>query len=370
MRMPYLLMLAFLVFSLCMRVSAADGPVRLIYDTDLGNDVDDALALGVIHALESRGACKLLAVTVSKDHELAAPFVDAINTFYGRGDIPIGVVRGGVTPEVGRYLPLIKEKDRGDFRYPHDLRNGGDAPEATALLRETLAAQPDGSVVIAQVGFSTNLARLLASAPDEHSPLAGPELAARKVKLLSIMAGSFNPIPGKKRHLEYNVRMDIASARKLVREWPSPIVFSGYEIGRAVRYPAATIARDYAYVAHHILAEAYRLYNPTGRDQPLFDLTSVLYAVYPVRGYFKLSPSGHVLIDDDGFTRFEDDPAGKHRYLEVSPEQIARVGEALVQLCSQPRGAAPADGGEANSPTHSSVPDGTLETVGTTFSHP
>jgi len=38
-------------------------PVAIIYDTDIGNDVDDALALGVIHALQSRGECELLAVT-------------------------------------------------------------------------------------------------------------------------------------------------------------------------------------------------------------------------------------------------------------------------------------------------------------------
>ena len=43
----------------------------LIFDTDIGNDVDDVLALGMIHALESRGECELLAVTITKDHELA-----------------------------------------------------------------------------------------------------------------------------------------------------------------------------------------------------------------------------------------------------------------------------------------------------------
>ncbi len=47
----------------------------------------------MIHALQSRGVCDLLAVTVTKDHELAGPFVDAVNTFYGRPKIPIGVVR-------------------------------------------------------------------------------------------------------------------------------------------------------------------------------------------------------------------------------------------------------------------------------------
>ena len=57
--------------------------------------------------------------------------------------------------------------------FPIDLLSGRSAPSATAVLRKTLAAQPDHSVVIAQVGFSTNLARLLDSPPDEYSPLTG-----------------------------------------------------------------------------------------------------------------------------------------------------------------------------------------------------
>ena len=43
-------------------------PTPLIFDTDIGNDVDDVLALGMIHALQSRGECELLAVTITKDH--------------------------------------------------------------------------------------------------------------------------------------------------------------------------------------------------------------------------------------------------------------------------------------------------------------
>ncbi|HKI19275.1 MAG TPA: hypothetical protein VKA15_15420, partial [Isosphaeraceae bacterium] len=153
--------------------------VRLIFDTDICGDCDDVLALGMIHALELRGLCRLLAVTVSVDHDLAAPFVDAVNTFYGRGGIPIGVVGKGGVVEKSAFLSLVEEKDErtGRWRYPHDLAPGG--PGATAVLRATLAAQPDRSVVIAQVGFSTNLARLLDSAPDEHSPLTGRELVAK-----------------------------------------------------------------------------------------------------------------------------------------------------------------------------------------------
>src|SRR3981189_1142685 len=74
-------------------------PVPVIFDTDMGNDVDDALALAMLHAFESRGECRLLAVTVTKDNPWAAVYVDLVNTFYGRARIPVGMVKGGVTPE-------------------------------------------------------------------------------------------------------------------------------------------------------------------------------------------------------------------------------------------------------------------------------
>jgi purine nucleosidase len=311
-------------------------PATLIFDTDIGNDVDDVLALGMIHSLQSRGACRLLAVTVTKDSDLAGPFVDAINTFYGFGDTPIGVVRPGKTPEPGKFLPMASEK-RGDaFRYPHDLLSNKDAPEAVALLRKTLAAQPDGSVSIAQVGFSTNLARLLDSKGDEASSLAGLELVRQKVKVLSIMAGAFTDIGGNKHYCEYNVVQDIANCRKLADEWPTPVVWSGFEIGIALPYPAESIIKDYGYVADHPLAEAYRRYEPPPHNRPTWDLTSVLYAVHPDRGYFDLSPPGRVIVEKDGFTVFEPASAGKHRYLKLTDAQRPRVLEALVQLSSQP----------------------------------
>jgi inosine-uridine nucleoside N-ribohydrolase len=92
------------------RLQSAE-PVRLIFDTDIGNDVDDALAIGLIHALQSRGECELLVVTITKNHELSAPFVDVLNTFYGRGNIPIGVVRNGPTPEASKFTVLANQRD-------------------------------------------------------------------------------------------------------------------------------------------------------------------------------------------------------------------------------------------------------------------
>jgi purine nucleosidase len=311
-------------------------PVPLIFDTDICGDCDDVLALGMIHALQSRGLCTLLAVTISVDHDLAAPFVDAVNTFYERGDIPIGVVGKGGVIEKSEFLSLVAEQDSGRFRYRHDLVSNESAKDATALLRATLAGQADHSVVIAQVGFSTNLARLLDSRADASSPLTGRELVERKVKLLSLMAGAFQPIEGNRRYLEYNIVKDVASARILADRWPTAMVYSGFEIGIALPYPAVSIERDYSYVPHHPLADAYIRRNPPPHNRPTWDLTSVLYAVLPDRGYFDVCPRGTVTVESDGSTRFDDNPNGKHRYLILRPEQKPRVLEALVQLCSQP----------------------------------
>jgi len=309
-------------------------PVRLIFDTDIGNDIDDALALGVIHALQSRGECELLAVTISKDNATCAPFVDLVNTFYHRGDIPIGVVRGGATPEDSRYLQeTVFSRDDGQPRYPHDLKSGADAPDAVRVLRQTLAAQPPGSVVLVTVGFSTNLARLLASPADELSPLAGRELVARHCRLLSMMAGMFSD-PGRQK--EYNVYSDLAAARTVFQDWPTPIVASGFEIGSAIKFPATSIEQDFEYVRWHPLPQAYALYMKMPYDRETWDLTSVLYAIRPERGYFGLSETGEITVDAAEITQFTPIAESRHRFLTVDAEQIARVREALILLASQP----------------------------------
>ncbi|MBI1310509.1 nucleoside hydrolase [bacterium] len=333
------LLLASVSIPLLSATTLAAEPTPVIFDTDIGNDVDDVLALGMIHALQTRGECELLAVTITKDHELAASFTDAVNTFYGRGDIPIGVCRSGVTPEQGKFNGLGSRKDDGRLRYPHDLLSGKDAPDAVTVLRRALAGAKDGSVAIVQVGFSTNLANLLDSKADDISPLNGIELVRKKAKLLSIMAGAFTKIPGKNGpydHKEYNVVKDIPSAQKLADHWPTPIIWSGFEIGLSLPYPHESIELDYGYVAHHPLAEAYVLYNPPPHDRPTWDLTSVLQAIRPSRRYFGLSPRGKVTVTDDGFTNFEPMKDGPHQYLTLTPEQRIRATEALVHLSSQP----------------------------------
>src|SRR5215475_14061828 len=101
-------------------------PTPVIFDTDIGNDVDDALALAMLHALETRGECRLIAVTITKDNPWAAPYADLVNTFYGRAHIPVGMVSHGVTPQDAPmiHVPATRRRPDGAFVYPRRLGSG------------------------------------------------------------------------------------------------------------------------------------------------------------------------------------------------------------------------------------------------------
>jgi inosine-uridine nucleoside N-ribohydrolase len=311
---------------------AAD-PVRIIFDTDMGNDVDDALALSMLHAFESRGEAKILAVTITKDNRWAPPFVDLVNVFYGRGGIPIGIVRNGPTKDDGRYTRAVAEKKRpgGAPLYPHRITADASVPDAQSVLRRTLAAQPDGSVVIVQTGFSTNLARLLDSAGDDASPLTGRDLVKSKVRLAVLMAGDFSDA-----RPEYNITNDIPAAKKLFSEWPTPVVTSGFEVGETTLYPAARLDSDFRHFQDHPIADAYRAYRKMPYDESLWDPTAMLYAVRPDYGYFALSPRGRITVDEKGSTMFAAEAGGTRRYLIADDKQRSRIIEAVAGLISEP----------------------------------
>jgi purine nucleosidase len=342
--------------------SVPGAPINVIFDTDMWSDIDDALALAMLHALRARDEINLLAVTVSTDEKWCAPYVDLVNTFYGRSDIHVGVVHDGLNVDafrnkypdmswpVTRYTEALSErkKKNGSLVYPHRLLDGSKAQDAVVLLRQTLAQQPDASVVMIQVGYSTNLARLLDGGADAASARTGRDLVRHKVRLLSVMAGNFGEsmVDGKvlpRGSPEFNVASDVPSAQKLFSGWPTPIVASGFEIGLAMLYPASSIERDFSYVDNHPIAETYRTFakerkvpNWWPHDHATFDLTSVLYAARPDRNYFSLSKPGTIAVLADGSSHFDESAAGMHRFLILSEDQKARALEAMVMLTSQP----------------------------------
>jgi inosine-uridine nucleoside N-ribohydrolase len=320
--MTKIFLAALLTVAFAAQASAAT-PLHVIFDTDMGNDVDDALALAMLHAFASRGEVQLLAVTVSKDNPWAAEYVRLVDEYYGRGAIPVGIVHDGKTPEDGLYVRQVCELH-------HRSPNKAIVLDAVQLLRKTLAGEKDGAVTLIQVGFSTNLARLMESAPDRYSDLSGMELVKKKVRLLTVMAGNFAASKP-----EYNVMTDIPAATKLFSTWPTDIYFSGFEVGSAILFPASSIEHDFP--GGNPVAEAYRVYAKMPYDRPSWDLTTVLYDLRPDRAYFDVSPPGDVVVSPDGSTSFQPSAQGKRYFMSVSPVQAARIREACIWLASQPK---------------------------------
>lgn len=319
--------------------ASVKAPVPIIFDTDIGGDVDDLLALGLIHTLANRKECELLAVTLSLGQGVGPAYLELINRYFGRPFIPIGTISQTLSPGgEGLYsgLTLTEFQHLGLCQSdPRDKPLVGFAP---LILRKVLSEAQDGSVVLIQVGTSINLARLLDTPGDGYSPLKGRDLVAKKVKLVSIMAGVF----GGKPFPESNVVANIKMAQKLINDCPVPMVFSGFEIGNAIPVPGLSLIKDYNYVKAHPVQTGYYYYaqcyykGHMERPRPSWDLTSVLYAVRPDRSYFGISEPGTVSIDDKGFSTFKADPAGKHRYLTATFDQCAAVRELFIQLCSEP----------------------------------
>ena len=301
-----------LVAALLASVCFAAHPV--IFDTDMGNDIDDALALAMLHALTDRGECQLIGVTLTNGNPAAVPYIRMVNGFYGR-NLPVGAA-----------IKSLKDGAQDGYmsaalRTMH-AETTGTAEPAPAVLRRLLTEARE-KVIIVQTGFSTNLAALLDS-PD------GAALAREKVALVVAMAGNFaDGAP------EYNVKTDVASAKTVFERWPTPIVFSGFEIGRDLLYPAASIEHDFAWASPHPIAESYRDYQKMPYDRPTWDLTAALQAVRPEHAYFALSAAGTVQVDSSGATHFT---AGKgdRRYLRLDPSKRAQILEALTILASEP----------------------------------
>src|SRR5688572_2428438 len=134
-------------------------PMKIIFDTDMVSDCDDAAALAVLHALADRGEVEILATVVSTKNPFSAPAVDVINTYYGRPDLPVGVPKGHGVDHPSKFVQGLAQA------FPHDLRSADAAPDAIDVYRRVLEAQPDGSVVIVTVGYLTNVRDLLRAAP-------------------------------------------------------------------------------------------------------------------------------------------------------------------------------------------------------------
>lgn len=321
-----MLLLVLLLAVCCGRRPAVQEPLRIIFDTDLGNDIDDVLALEMLLNYEREGRVELLGVTLCKANPHTAEFADGYLRAAGRGDLPLGFAHRGVTPEDGTYLlPTLEASFDGKPLLAPE-RTAGELPEGYVLLRQLLAAQPDASVVLVAVGPLTNIGNLLASGGDAVSPLTGRELVAAKVKRVVTMAGLFGDefdFP------EWNVVCDVEAAQRTFHGCPVPLTTTGWEVGNRLLYPHESILNDFGDPEASPLAVAYCHYMEMPYDRQTWDLTAVLEAVEP-GVWFDRSPRGRIRIADDGRSTLETASEGMQEYLVIPQERTAAALEALV----------------------------------------
>ena len=296
---------------------AAAEPVRIIFETDMGNDVDDVLALDMLYKYQDAGKIRLLLISNNKGNAYSAPFIQLMNDFYGWSGIP----------QQKEKQPSYVEVVAASGIFPVSSAETFDSVEK---YRQILAAQPDRSVVIVSVGFLSNLKRLLDSAPDRYSELPGRELVARKVRLLTMMGGNFD---GQRRR-EFNIRIDIPAARAVFDRWPTDILVSPWEVGGQIFYRCAALDKI-SYAAQHPLKMAYASYLPLPYDRECWDQTAVMAGVEEPAKWFGLSSRGKVEVDDEGRTEFTSAPNGRIRILQTTPGQRKKAEKYIMQLVGQ-----------------------------------
>ena len=294
----------------CFTYAAESKPISVIFDTDMGNDVDDALALCMLFTAEDMGLCKILCIAHNKDNLNSAVATDIVSKYYGRSPRICAVSPGtGVSRNDGWYLREVceKKKSDGSFFYNRRLVAPISVPESVSTLRKILSEAEDSSVAYISVGFSTNLANLLKSGADS---LENPKTS----------------------RCEFNIATDIDSARYVFDNCPVPMYFSGFEFGDSVRYPRSEI--DAYFGEGNPVFDAYnasslKVHGRNGKfDWATFDMTSVLFVLEPK--CIKLSAPGKVsVIDDSGRVGFMPAKGGLHKYF-LLPEDTDKIKDRLV----------------------------------------
>jgi inosine-uridine nucleoside N-ribohydrolase len=293
----------------CAAVHAAE-PVRVIFDSDMDGDCDDVAALALLHALADRGEAQILATIASGRSSATPACMNAINTYYGRPDIPIGRSAPGGIDRPSSYAGVVAD------RCPHALRDPSRAEDATKLYRRVLAAAPDHSVVIASVGFHTNVAALLKSPADSSQP-AGIDLVRRKVRLWACMGGNFIGKPARDdlKLGNVNFQKDAPATLYAITHWPSRIVFVGREVA-SVPSGVKIGAHFNQLPADHPVRIAYEAYfKGHCKDRHVADPATVLFAVRGPTNLWTLHDTGHMELQSDMQFSWSETPGGDQAYV-------------------------------------------------------
>lgn len=294
------------------RIVAGNPPVKVIFETDFTFDVDDVGALAVLHALADKGEAEILGIGYNEAQPNAAAAIRAVNAWYGRSDIPIGIFAGVLDDpddDHSRYIDPLAKMASSNADSATRERGSGRVLPAVDFYREALAAQPDGSVTIISVGFLNNLHDLL-----EHER----ELVAAKVAKLVQMGGVRNDGFNLVRH---NL---VRQTQSVLEHWPGPIVISqaGADIQTGAELRRAPLGNP--------VREAYRLWwRGEVRNRSSWDQVAVLYGVRGLGDLFHEVAQGEGRLRN-GFTWTMRRGHRTYLRLRVGTQRMAEIIEALM----------------------------------------
>ncbi len=296
----------------------------LIFDTDFGGDADDLGALAMLNHFLGKGEIDLLAVMCWNTEKYAVSAIDAVNTYYGHPDIPIGLRRGEQHLTPWNHSKVIADN------LPHDV-NYDNTQATTPLYRQLLSESADSSVVIVTVGPLMNIKRLLDSSADDYSPLTGPELIETKVKEFVIMGGNF---PTSENEWNFDGNMP-GVTQDILERLRVPVTFLGAELGASLK--TGEVFNDLPknsplYLGFYHFSEHAPWMNHQfeGRiyDNATFDQTAVLYAIRDGVGhYWQRISGGHCIADSTGGNEWVTGKDSNHSYLVLEKPKEAMEEE-------------------------------------------
>ncbi len=266
-----------------MVVSWSAESVPVLFDTDIGGDIDDAYALAqIIHSPE----LKLLGVTtVSGDAVARARLAAKLLAMAGRTEIPVfaGI---STAPQYMAQTDWAK-----GFASPALHESGG-----VAFLREQIKAHP-GRITIIAVGELTNIAALLESEPG----------IGTKIKAIALMGGSVmrGYAPGSKPEPEWNIKSN-AKAAQIVFTSGVPLLVAPLDSTADLKLTPEWLVRIFSRGTplNDALASLDFIWKRTNTwkaDTPtLFDNLAVALVATP--GLVPLTPL-HLVVEADGLTR-------------------------------------------------------------------
>ena len=332
--MKFLVKIALLSFSFLTLISAvscfkSEPSIKIIFDTDFGGDADDLGALAMLNHFHNRDEIELLGIMCWNLEKYATSAIDAVNTYYGNPDIPIGRRQGEFHLTQWNHSKVISENLEHNITFQN-------APDATALYRRMLNESDDHSVIIVTVGPLMNIKNLIDSKPDEYSNLSGRDLIRAKVKEFVIMGGNFPDSEN-----EWNFDGNMPGVTKYVLEnIDLPITFSGAELGANLRTGEVfnELPKDsplYLGFYHFSKYAPWMNHQFKGKiyDNATFDQTAVLYAVRNGIGlYWSRVEDGICVADSTGGNTWVPKNNSNQSYLvlKMNKEEMEQELEAFM----------------------------------------